>query len=190
MYINVIGAGLAGCECAYQIAKRGINVRLFEMKPTKKTAAHKSDLFCELICSNSLKALRIESAAGLLKEEMRRLDSLLMRCADKCAVPAGGALAVNRDDFSAMVTQEIKNNPLIEVIEQEVTKIPQDSVTVIAAGPLAKELAKGADGEWFESVEQVKSAIPALINEGDTVLVKASHSMHFEEIVDFLKEQF
>ena len=126
MYINVIGAGLAGCECAYQIAKRGINVRLFEMKPTKKTAAHKSDLFCELICSNSLKALRIESAAGLLKEEMRRLDSLLMRCADKCAVPAGGALAVNRDDFSAMVTKEIRNNPLIEVIEKEVTEIPND----------------------------------------------------------------
>lgn len=140
MYINVIGAGLAGCECAYQIAKRGINVRLFEMKPTKKTAAHKSDLFCELICSNSLKALRIESAAGLLKEEMRRLDSLLMRCADKCAVPAGGALAVNRDDFSAMVTKEIRNNPLIEVIEKEVTEIPNDAITVIAAGPLASEV--------------------------------------------------
>lgn len=139
MYVNVIGAGLAGCECAYQIAKRGINVRLFEMKPTKKTAAHKSDLFCELICSNSLKALRIESAAGLLKEEMRRLDSLLMKCADKCAVPAGGALAVNRDDFSAMVTNEIKSNPLIEVVEQELTEIPRDSVTVIAAGPLASE---------------------------------------------------
>ena len=140
MYINVIGAGLAGCECAYQIAKRGINVRLFEMKPTKKTAAHKSDLFCELICSNSLKALRIESAAGLLKEEMRRLDSLLMRCADKCAVPAGGALAVNRDDFSAMVTKEIRNNPLIEVIEKEVTEIPNNAITVIAAGPLASEV--------------------------------------------------
>lgn len=139
MHINVIGAGLAGCECAYQIAKRGLNVRLFEMKPAKKTPAHKSDFFCELICSNSLKASRLESAAGLLKEEMRRLDSLLMRCADKCAVPAGGALAVDRDEFSAMVTDQIRNNPLIEVIEQEVAEIPNDAVTVIAAGPLASE---------------------------------------------------
>lgn len=135
----MIGAGLAGCECAYQIAKRGVNVRLFEMKPTKKTPAHKSDLFCELICSNSFKASRIESAAGLLKEEMRRLDSLLMCCADKCAVPAGGALAVDRDKFSAMVTYAIRNDPLIEIIEREITEIPGDAVTVIAAGPLASE---------------------------------------------------
>ncbi len=143
MYINVVGAGLAGCECAYQIAKRGVNVRLFEMKPAKKTPAHKSDLFCELICSNSFKASRIESAAGLLKEEMRRLDSLLMRCADRCAVPAGGALAVDRDKFSAMVTYEIRNNPLTDVIEREVTEIPNDAVTVIAAGPLASEALSG-----------------------------------------------
>lgn len=139
MYINVLGAGLAGCEAAYQIAKRGIQVRLFEMKPKKKTPAHKSDNFCELICSNSLKAMRVESAAGLLKEEMRRLDSLLVRCADRCAVPAGGALAVDRDVFSAMVTNEIKQNPLIETIESEVTDIPTDAVTVIATGPLTSE---------------------------------------------------
>ena len=100
MYINVLGAGLAGCEAAFQIAKRGVRVRLFEMKPAKMTPAHKSTGFCELICSNSLKAARIDSAAGLLKEEMRRLGSLLMRCADKCSVPAGGALAVDRDEFS------------------------------------------------------------------------------------------
>ena len=139
MYINVLGAGLAGCEAAYQIAKRGINVKLYEMKPNKKTPAHKSNNFCELICSNSLKASRIESAAGLLKEEMRRIGSLLMECADKSAVPAGGALAVDRDEFSLMVTQAIKNNPLIEVIETEVTEIPTDSVTVIATGPLTSD---------------------------------------------------
>lgn len=140
MYINVLGAGLAGCEAAYQIAKRGINVRLYEMKPIKKTPAHKSDYFCELICSNSLKASRIESAAGLLKEEMRRIDSLLMKCADKCAVPAGGALAVDRDEFSSTVTKEIRSNPLIEIIEKEVTDIPHDTVTVIATGPLTSDV--------------------------------------------------
>ena len=139
MYINVLGAGLAGCEAAYQIAKRGINVKLYEMKPSKKTAAHKSNNFCELICSNSLKASRIESAAGLLKEEMRRIGSLLMECADKSAVPAGGALAVDRDIFSSMVTNAIRTNPLIEVIEQEVTEIPNDAVTVIATGPLTSD---------------------------------------------------
>lgn len=140
MYINVLGAGLAGCEAAYQIAKRGINVKLYEMKPNKKTPAHKSNNFCELICSNSLKAARIESAAGLLKEEMRRIGSLLMECADKCAVPAGGALAVDRNEFSSMVTQTIKSNPLIEVIETEVTEIPTDAITVIATGPLTSDI--------------------------------------------------
>lgn len=139
MYINVLGAGLAGCEAAYQIAKRGINVKLYEMKPSKKTAAHKSNNFCELICSNSLKAARIESAAGLLKEEMRRIGSLLMECADKCAVPAGGALAVDRDEFSSMVTNAIRSNPLIEVIGSEVTEIPHDAITVVATGPLTSD---------------------------------------------------
>ena len=139
MYINVIGAGLAGCEAAWQIAKRGIHVRLFEMKPHKMTPAHKSVNFSELICSNSLKADRLESAAGLLKEEMRQLGSLLMECADKCRVPAGGALAVDRDKFSSMVTEKIKNDPLIEVIEKEVTDIPNDAITVIATGPLTSD---------------------------------------------------
>ncbi len=138
-YINVVGAGLAGCEAAYQIAKRGIKVRLFEMKPSKKSPAHHTDGFSELVCSNSLKAQRTSSAAGLLKEEMRRLDSLLLKCADKCAVPAGGALAVDRTLFSQMVTSEIRNNPMIEVVEGEVSKIPEDAVTVIATGPLTSE---------------------------------------------------
>ncbi|MDP4119688.1 MAG: methylenetetrahydrofolate--tRNA-(uracil(54)-C(5))-methyltransferase (FADH(2)-oxidizing) TrmFO [Bacillota bacterium] len=139
MSINVIGAGLAGCEAAYQIAKRGINVKLYEMKPQKKSPAHHSDNFCELVCSNSLKANRVESAAGLLKEEMRKLDSLIMQCADLCTVPAGGALAVDRDLFSAMVTEKIRNNKNIEIISEEVTKIPQNGITVIATGPLTSE---------------------------------------------------
>ena len=139
MYINVIGAGLAGCEAAWQIAKRGIHVRLFEMKPHKMTPAHKSVNFSELICSNSLKADRLDSAAGLLKEEMRQIGSLLMECADQCRVPAGGALAVDRDLFSSMVTDKIKNNPLIQVMEEEVTDIPNDTITVIATGPLTSD---------------------------------------------------
>ena len=139
MFVNVIGAGLAGCEAAFQIAERNIRVRLFEMKPHKMTPAHKSRDFCELICSNSLKAARVESAAGLIKEEMRRMDSLLMQCADKCTVPAGGALAVDRDIFSAMVTERIKTHPMIEVIEDEVKEIPHDAVTVIATGPLTSD---------------------------------------------------
>ena len=139
MYVNVIGAGLAGCEAAFQIAERNIRVRLFEMKPHKMTPAHKSTNFCELICSNSLKAARVESAAGLLKEEMRRMNSLLMQCADKCTVPAGGALAVDRDIFSAMVTERIRSHPMIEVTEDEVTEIPRDAVTVIATGPLTSD---------------------------------------------------
>ena len=139
MYINVIGAGLAGCEAAWQIAKRGIHVRLFEMKPHKMTPAHKSVNFSELICSNSLKADKLDSAAGLLKEEMRQIGSLLMECADQCRVPAGGALAVDRDQFSSMVTDKIKNAPLIQVIEEEVTDIPNDTITVIATGPLTSD---------------------------------------------------
>lgn len=137
--IKVIGAGLAGCEAAYQIAQRGVNVELYEMKPHKKTPAHKSNNFAELVCSNSLKAMRIESAAGLLKEEMRIMDSVLVKCADKCKVPAGGALAVNRDEFSLAVTNAVKNHPNIKVIETEVTDVPTDGITVIASGPLTSE---------------------------------------------------
>lgn len=139
MYINVIGAGLAGCEAAMKIASKGIKVHLYDMKPSKKTPAHHTDMFGELVCSNSLKALRKESAAGLLKEEMRRLDSFLMKCADKCRVPAGGALAVDRSIFAQLVTEGIKNNPNIEVFSGEVTQIPYDAITVIATGPLTSE---------------------------------------------------
>lgn len=138
-YINVVGAGLAGCEAAYQIAKRGIPVRLYEMKPHKKSPAHHSDNFSELVCSNSLKAQRTSSAAGLLKEEMRQLDSLLLQCADKCTVPAGGALAVDRDIFSQLVTDAIRSMDNIEIISEEITGIPDDALTVIATGPLTSD---------------------------------------------------
>ncbi len=139
MTVNVFGAGLAGCEAAYQLAKRGIKVKLYDMKPHKKTPAHSNDKLAELVCSNSLKARRVESAAGLLKEEMRRLDSLLVRCADQCAVPAGGALAVDREQFSTLVTDSIKNNPNIEFISEEVTSIPEDGVSIVATGPLTSD---------------------------------------------------
>ncbi|MBQ8057293.1 MAG: methylenetetrahydrofolate--tRNA-(uracil(54)-C(5))-methyltransferase (FADH(2)-oxidizing) TrmFO [Ruminococcus sp.] len=139
MTVNVFGAGLAGCEAAYQLAKRGVKVKLYDMKPHKKTPAHNSENFAELVCSNSLKAKRVESAAGLLKEEMRQLDSLLVKCADKCAVPAGGALAVDREQFSSMVTCVIKNHENIEFISEEVTSIPDDEISVIATGPLTSD---------------------------------------------------
>ena len=134
MSITVIGAGLAGCEAAWQIASKGEAVTLYEMKPKKYSPAHSSEQFAELICSNSFKADRVESAAGLLKEEMRRFHSLLMECADQCRVPAGGALAVDRDRFSQMVTEKIKSNPLIKVVSEEVTEIPKEGITVIATG--------------------------------------------------------
>ncbi len=166
MYINVIGAGLAGCEAAMQIANRGIEVRLYEMKPKKKTPAHKSDLFGELVCSNSLKAMRVESAAGLLKEEMRRLDSFLMKCADKCAVPAGGALAVDREIFARLVTEGIHNHPNITVIGDEVTSIPSDAVTVIATGPLTSDaLAAQIEKMFGDSLSFFDAAAPIVTAE-------------------------
>ena len=138
-YINVVGAGLAGSEASWQIAKRGCRVRLYEMKPGKKSPAHKSDNFAELVCSNSLRNASVSSAIGLLKEELRRLGSLVMESADHCSVPAGGALAVDREQFSSYITEKIRSSELIEVIEREVTDIPDDAPTVIAAGPLASD---------------------------------------------------
>ena len=137
--VTVIGAGLAGCEAAYTVAQQGIPVTLWEMKPEKYTPAHRHGGFAELVCSNSLKARRIESAAGLLKEEMRRLGSLCVPVAYGCAVPAGGALAVDRDLFSAEVTRRIKEHPLITVKQGEVTSIPADGVVIVATGPLTSE---------------------------------------------------
>lgn len=139
MEIKIIGAGLAGCEAAWQAAKRGVNVRLCEMKPKKYSPAHKSSSFAELVCSNSLRAAGIHNAVGLLKEEMRRLDSLIISCADATQVPAGGALAVDREGFSKMVTERIKNHPNITVEETEVTEIDTEEPVIIAAGPLVSD---------------------------------------------------
>ncbi len=138
--ITVIGAGLAGCEAANAIAKAGISVDLIEMKPKKHSPAHKIDNFAELVCSNSLKANRIDSAAGLLKEEMRRLGSVCLESADKSSVAAGGALAVDRYIFSDYITNSILNNKNINVINEVVTEIPKDGITVIATGPLTDNL--------------------------------------------------
>ncbi len=166
MYINVIGAGLAGCEAAMQIASRGIKVRLFEMKPKKKSPAHKSDLFSELVCSNSLKAMRVESAAGLLKEEMRRLGSFLMTCADKCKVPAGGALAVDREQFARLVTEGIKSNPNIEVISEEIKRLPDDGITIVATGPLTSDaLASDIEKRFGGSLSFFDAAAPIVTAE-------------------------
>jgi len=166
MYINVIGAGLAGCEAAMQIAKRGYEVHLYEMKPKKKTPAHKSDLFGELVCSNSLKAKRLESAAGLLKEEMRVLGSFLMECADKCAVPAGGALAVDREIFAQLVTDGINNEPNIKVKSEELTEIPDDAITIVATGPLTSDgLAKDIEKRFGGSLSFFDAAAPIVTAE-------------------------
>ena len=136
--VKVIGGGLAGVEAAWSLAERGVPVLLFEMKPKKFSPAHKTPALAELVCSNSLKAKRLESAAGLLKEEKRRLGSVCMQCAEQSAVPAGGALAVDRDKFSFLVTERITSHPLITVVHEEVTEVPEGNV-IVAAGPLASE---------------------------------------------------
>ena len=135
----VIGAGLAGCEAAWQLANRGIKVDLYEMKPHKKSPAHSYDGFAELVCSNSLRADSLSNAVGLLKEEMRILNSIIISCADKCKVPAGGALAVDRNAFSDLVTNKIKSHQNITVISEEVTAIPQTENVIIATGPLTAD---------------------------------------------------
>ena len=138
MTVKVIGAGLAGSEAAWQLARRGISVELYEMKPEKKTPAHHTDDFAELVCSNSLRGDRLENAVGLLKEELRRCGSLIMECAEKTRVEAGGCLAVDRQGFSAMVTEKIRKHPNITVIPGEVTCVPEGPV-IIATGPLTTE---------------------------------------------------
>lgn len=153
--VNVIGAGLAGSEAAWQIANRGVKVRLYEMRPVKQTPAHHTENFAELVCTNSLRANQLTNGVGLLKEEMRQLNSVVMQAADKHNVPAGGALAVDRDSFSKAITAAVKNHPNVEVITEEVTSIPS-GLTVVATGPLtsdllAKEIVKftGNDGLYF-----------------------------------------
>ncbi len=181
--INVIGAGLAGCEAAWQIAQKGIKVNLYDMKPSKFSPAHKNKNLCELVCSNSFKADRIDSAAGLLKEELRMLNSLVVECADKCRVPAGGALAVDREKFSYAVTEKIINHPLINFVSKEIEKIPNEGITIVAAGPLAsesisKDISKLCSGElsFFdaaapiltsESIDMTKAFFQSRYDKGD-----------------------
>ena len=148
MKVKVIGAGLAGSEAAWQLAQRGIEVELYEMKPVKMTPAHHSENFAELVCSNSLRGDRLENAVGLLKEELRRCGSLIMQCAEATRVEAGGCLAVDRDGFAAMVTEKIRNHPIITVISQEVTEVPEGPV-IIASGPLTSDALSEAIGDYF-----------------------------------------
>ena len=145
--ITVVGAGLAGCEAAWQLAQRGHDVDLYDMKPGKRTPAHRSDDLCELVCSNSLRSDRVENAVGLLKEELRLLDSLVLRCADATRVPAGGALAVDREGFAHMVTEAVRTHPHIAVhVDQEVTCIP-DAPCILATGPLTSDALSDAIGK-------------------------------------------
>ena len=146
--VKVIGAGLAGSEAAWQLAQRGLQVELIEMKPHKMTPAHHSENFGELVCSNSLRGDRLENAVGLLKEELRRMDSLIIQCADATRVEAGGCLAVDRHGFSALITEKLKNHPNITVTAQEVTEVPAGPV-IVATGPLTSDALSEAIGKYF-----------------------------------------
>ncbi len=160
--VTVLGAGLAGSEAAWQLAKRGIDVTLVEMKPEKRTPAHTADTFAELVCSNSLRSDELTNAVGLLKEEMRRLDSLIMRCADATRLPAGGALAVDRETFSRMVTDTLTSHPCVTVEYREADRIP-DGRVIIATGPLTSDpmaqaiaaLCPGSDLHFFDAVAPI-----------------------------------
>ena len=150
--VTVVGAGLAGCEAAWQLAQRGIPVELVEMKPEKMSPAHHSADFAELVCSNSLRGDRLENAVGLLKEELRRLGSLILSCAEATRVEAGGALAVDRHGFSGLVTQKIRSHPNITVVAREMTRVPEDPV-IIATGPLTSDAMSDAIAEYFGQTE-------------------------------------
>ncbi|ASR40723.1 FADH(2)-oxidizing methylenetetrahydrofolate--tRNA-(uracil(54)-C(5))-methyltransferase TrmFO [Ligilactobacillus agilis] len=200
--VNVIGAGLAGSEAAWQIANRGVKVRLYEMRPVKQTPAHHTENFAELVCTNSLRANQLTNGAGLLKEEMRQLNSVVMQAADKHNVPAGGALAVDRDSFSKAITAAVKNHPNVEVITEEVTSIPS-GLTVVATGPLtsdllAKEIVKftGDDGLYFydaaapivakDSLDMDKVYLKSRYDKGEAAYLNCP--MTEEEFTAFHKE--
>ena len=166
MNVTVIGAGLAGSECAWQLARRGIHVELHEMKSEKMTPAHTTEYFAELCCSNSLRGAGLENAVGLLKEELRRLDSLILQCADATRVEAGGALAVDRHGFARLVTEKIRSHPNITVVPGEVTEIPEGEV-IIASGPLTSDalaetlqglLGEHSDLHFFDAAAPLVSA--------------------------------
>ena len=152
--VKVIGAGLAGSEAAWQLAQRGFSVMLYEMKPSKMTPAHHCADFAELVCSNSLRGDRLENAVGLLKEELRRVGSLILTCADATRVEAGGCLAVDRYGFSAMVTEKIRSHPNIEVVSEEVTQVPQGPV-IVATGPLTSDALAEAIRKYFGGADDL-----------------------------------
>ena len=179
MKVKVIGAGLAGCEAAWQLANAGIDVELYEMKPQKYTPAHKYKGFAELICSNSLKAERIGSAAGMLKEEMRRLGSLTMECAEKTRVSAGGALAVDRERFSDLVTEKIRANKNITVIEGEVTEIPDGDV-IIATGPLTSDALAERIGELVGDYLYFNDAVAPIVSKESIDMSKAFMAARYD----------
>ncbi|WP_270335915.1 FADH(2)-oxidizing methylenetetrahydrofolate--tRNA-(uracil(54)-C(5))-methyltransferase TrmFO [Ligilactobacillus agilis] len=200
--VNVIGAGLAGSEAAWQIANRGVKVRLYEMRPVKQTPAHHTENFAELVCTNSLRANQLTNGVGLLKEEMRQLNSVVMQAADKHNVPAGGALAVDCDSFSKAITAAVKNHPNVEVITEEVTSIPS-GLTVVATGPLtsdllAKEIVKftGDDGLYFydaaapivakDSLDMDKVYLKSRYDKGEAAYLNCP--MTEEEFTAFHKE--
>lgn len=183
--VSVIGAGLAGCEAAFQLAERGLNVDLFEMKPLRRPAAHERDSFAELVCSNSLRSDRLQNGAGLMKEEMRRLDSLIMACADACRVPAGGALAVDREGFTRLVTERIEAHPNITVHHEEVAAIPEPPA-VVATGPLT-------DGAMYEAVQAMFSdglhfydAVAPVVRADSLDMDKVFRASRYERGSDYL----
>lgn len=203
MRARVLGAGLAGCEAAWQLAQSGVSVTLCEMKPQRFSPAHKSPGFAELVCSNSLKADRIESAAGLLKAEMRLLGSLILEAADCCRVPAGGALAVDRDRFSAYITEKIRSHPLITVEEGEVSHIAEAEPVIVATGPLTSEALvediiektgaqrlsfydAAAPIVEFSSIDMSKAFFAARYSRGDDDYINCP--MNKEEYESFLQE--
>jgi len=194
--IVVIGGGLAGAEAAYQIAKRGIHVKLYEMRPSDKALAHHTDLFAELVCSNSLKSKAINNAAGLLKKEMEVLDSLIIKTAYECEVPAGQALAVDREAFAKRITDIIKNNPLIEIIHQEVEQISVDDVTIIASGPLTSDNLSNSIKEILgeDYLYFYDAAAPLVYKDtiGDIAYKKSRYDKGGDDYINlpFNKEQF
>lgn len=194
--IVVIGGGLAGAEAAYQIAKRGIHVKLYEMRPSDKALAHHTDLFAELVCSNSLKSKAIDNAAGLLKKEMEVLDSLIIKTAYECEVPAGQALAVDREAFAKRITDIIKNNPLIEIIHQEVEQINVDDVTIIASGPLTSDNLSNSIKEILgeDYLYFYDAAAPLVYKDtiGDIAYKKSRYDKGGDDYINlpFNKEQF
>jgi len=183
MELKIIGGGLAGCEAAWQAAERGIKVKLYEMKPSVFSPAHTNENLCELVCSNSLKGNGLDNACGLLKEEMRRMNSLVIKCADETSVPAGGALAVDRDKFAALVTERIQAHPNIELVSEVVSDINTDEYTIVASGPLTHETLSdaiitltGQESLFFfdaaapvvtrESIDETKTYLAARYNKG------------------------